>query len=243
MNSDWTISAATPTRPLAFIVRYVRRRPFPMPSFWPPCWRRRLLGHDPIRREDAWSMPLSPDPRRRCGVVRLYAAGFADRRRQSVVAGRRLDRQLSPLCGVTGDLRRDLFRHLTGHSPSYFADRLPGMLTSRITATSNAVFTIENMFVWNVLPPCVATLGAIALRRHRQRADGGWPRGDRRRRHGRRDVPPGGGRQAAASRFRRQGRRRRRRDGRRHRQYAAGPGVLRHAAASIAASTRRSTAR
>ncbi len=64
---------------------------------------------------------------------------------------------------VTGDLRRDLFRHLTGHSPSYFADRLPGMLTSRVTATSNAVFTAENMFVWNVLPPCVATLAAIAL--------------------------------------------------------------------------------
>ncbi len=64
---------------------------------------------------------------------------------------------------VTGDLRRDLFRHLTGHSPSYFADRLPGMLTSRITATSNAVYTIENMFVWNVLPPCVATLVAIAF--------------------------------------------------------------------------------
>src|ERR1700722_14136306 len=32
--------------------------------------------------------------------------------------------------GVSGDLRRDLFRHLMGHSPSYFADRLPGMLTS-----------------------------------------------------------------------------------------------------------------
>jgi ATP-binding cassette, subfamily B, bacterial len=65
--------------------------------------------------------------------------------------------------GVTGDLRRDMFRHLTGHSPSYFSDRLPGMLTSRITATSNAVFTVENMFVWNVLPPCFATLAAIAL--------------------------------------------------------------------------------
>ena len=64
---------------------------------------------------------------------------------------------------VTGDLRSDLFRHLTGHAPSYFQDRLPGMLTSRITATSNAIFTIENMFVWNVLPPCVATLGAIIL--------------------------------------------------------------------------------
>jgi ATP-binding cassette subfamily B protein len=65
--------------------------------------------------------------------------------------------------GVTGDLRRDIFRHLTGHAPSYFSDRLPGMLTSRITATSNAVYTVENMFVWNVLPPCMATFAAIAL--------------------------------------------------------------------------------
>src|SRR6202453_4552389 len=64
---------------------------------------------------------------------------------------------------VTGDLRRDLFRHLTGHSPSYFAERLPGTLTSRVTATSNAVFTGENMCVWNVLPPCAATVAAIAL--------------------------------------------------------------------------------
>jgi ATP-binding cassette, subfamily B, bacterial len=65
--------------------------------------------------------------------------------------------------GVTGDLRRDLFRHLTGHSPSYFANRMPGMLTSRVAATSNAVFTVENMSMWNVLPPCAATLAAIGF--------------------------------------------------------------------------------
>jgi len=65
--------------------------------------------------------------------------------------------------GVTGDLRGDIFRHLTGHSPSYFSDRLPGMLTSRITATSNAIFSVENMFIWNVLPPCIATVAAICL--------------------------------------------------------------------------------
>jgi ATP-binding cassette, subfamily B, bacterial len=64
---------------------------------------------------------------------------------------------------VTGDLRRDLFRHLTGHSQGYFADRMPGTLTSRITSTSNAVFTSENMFFWNVMPPCAATIAAIAL--------------------------------------------------------------------------------
>jgi ATP-binding cassette, subfamily B, bacterial len=65
--------------------------------------------------------------------------------------------------GVTGDLRRALFRHLTGHAPGYFADRLPGTLASRVTATSNAVFTVENMFFWNVLPPCAATVAAIAF--------------------------------------------------------------------------------
>jgi ATP-binding cassette, subfamily B, bacterial len=64
---------------------------------------------------------------------------------------------------VTGDVRSELFRHLTGHAPAYFADRMPGTLTSRITATSNAVFQIENMFIWNVLPPCAATIGAIVF--------------------------------------------------------------------------------
>jgi ATP-binding cassette subfamily B protein len=62
----------------------------------------------------------------------------------------------------TSDVRHDLFGHLMGHAPRYFADRLPGVLTSRITATSNALFTMEYLFMWNVLPPCVATVGAIA---------------------------------------------------------------------------------
>lgn len=62
---------------------------------------------------------------------------------------------------VTGDIRRDLFQHLSGHSPSYFAERLPGALASRITATANAAFTLENTGSWNVLPPCVAVTFAI----------------------------------------------------------------------------------
>lgn len=69
----------------------------------------------------------------------------------------------STFVGVTGDVRRDLFRHLTGHAPSYFAASSPGTLTSRVTATANALFTVENMFVWNVLPPCLATVCAIAF--------------------------------------------------------------------------------
>ncbi len=64
---------------------------------------------------------------------------------------------------VTGALRRDLFRHLTGHSPAYFADRSPGTLASRITATANAIYTIESSFAWNVLPPTIAVMGAIIV--------------------------------------------------------------------------------
>ncbi|MEJ1979240.1 MAG: ABC transporter transmembrane domain-containing protein [Acetobacteraceae bacterium] len=64
---------------------------------------------------------------------------------------------------VTGDLRRDLFQHLTGHSPSYFVDRPPGTLAGRITATGNAIYTVENTFAWNLLPPMLAVLGSIAV--------------------------------------------------------------------------------
>ena len=72
----------------------------------------------------------------------------------------RMGRQLD-FVGVTGDLRRDLFEHVTGHAPSFFSNQSPAALTSRITATSNALFVTENMFIWNVLPPCVAAIGAI----------------------------------------------------------------------------------
>jgi ATP-binding cassette subfamily B protein len=65
--------------------------------------------------------------------------------------------------GVTGAVRRDLFRHLTGHAPSYFADRLPGMVAGRVSATANAIFITENTFSWNVLPPALALVGAICV--------------------------------------------------------------------------------
>ena len=67
------------------------------------------------------------------------------------------------LVAVSGDIRRDLFRHLTGHSPAYFADRMPGMLAGRISATANSIYLVESMFFWNVLPPTLAVVLSIAL--------------------------------------------------------------------------------
>jgi hypothetical protein len=133
----------------------------------------------------------------------------------------------SVFVGVTGDVRRDLFRHLTGHALSYFTDRMPGTLTSRITATSNTVYTLENMFVWNALPPCVATFVAIVFCRDGECADGGDADGPRRH-HGIRHGPSRRCRQAAASRICQPCRRGRRRDVRRYRQHSPGMGVLRH---------------
>ncbi len=64
---------------------------------------------------------------------------------------------------VTGDVRRVLFGHLLGHAPAYFADRRPGMLAGRISATGQSIFKIESTFTWNVLPPCIAVTFSIAL--------------------------------------------------------------------------------
>lgn len=64
---------------------------------------------------------------------------------------------------VTGDIRRDLFAHLSGHSPSWFAERLPGALAGRISATAAAAFTVSNTGAWNVLPPIIAVAFSIGF--------------------------------------------------------------------------------
>src|ERR1700735_4095633 len=45
---------------------------------------------------------------------------------------------------VGGDLRLDLFDHLSGHGTRYFADQFPGALAGRITSAANTAWTIEN---------------------------------------------------------------------------------------------------
>ncbi len=64
---------------------------------------------------------------------------------------------------VTADMRADLFRHLGGHAPAFFAGRSAGALASRITATANSSYTILHNFTWHTLPPAVAVGFAIAL--------------------------------------------------------------------------------
>ena len=62
-----------------------------------------------------------------------------------------------------GDLRLDLFEHLSGHAPSYFADRFPGALAGRISIAASAALTIENSLAWTTIPPAAAVVSSIAV--------------------------------------------------------------------------------
>ncbi len=149
------------TRPFAFMFRYLRQRPVSHATILVA-----VLGAVACSVGTQYGVKFLVDTLSRGADAAVWTAFLV---LGSLIAADNLLWRVaswianSTFVAVTGDLRRDLFRHLTGHSPNYFADRLPGMLTSRVTATSNAVFTAENMLVWNVLPPCVATVSAIAL--------------------------------------------------------------------------------
>jgi ATP-binding cassette, subfamily B, bacterial len=62
---------------------------------------------------------------------------------------------------VGGDIRLDLFNHLSGQGTRYFIERLPGALAGRITAAANAAWTIENSLTWTTIPPGAAVIGSI----------------------------------------------------------------------------------
>jgi len=64
---------------------------------------------------------------------------------------------------VTGDIRHDMFDYLAGHAPSFFSDRQPGILSSRITAAANALYVVENTVAWSALPPALTVIGSIAM--------------------------------------------------------------------------------
>ncbi|MGA2396946.1 MAG: hypothetical protein ABSG30_02615 [Steroidobacteraceae bacterium] len=64
---------------------------------------------------------------------------------------------------VGGDIRMDLFDHLSGQGTRYFVDQFPGALAGRITAAANAAWLIESSLTWNTIPPGVAVIASILV--------------------------------------------------------------------------------
>jgi ATP-binding cassette, subfamily B, bacterial len=64
---------------------------------------------------------------------------------------------------VGGDLRLDLFEHLSGHGTRYFTDRFPGALAGRISNAANSAWSIQQSMTWTTIPPAAAVLASIAV--------------------------------------------------------------------------------
>ncbi len=64
---------------------------------------------------------------------------------------------------VGGDMRLDLFDHLSGHGTRYFSDRFPGALAGRITTAANSSWSIENSLTWTTIPPAAAVVASVAV--------------------------------------------------------------------------------
>jgi ATP-binding cassette, subfamily B, bacterial len=62
---------------------------------------------------------------------------------------------------VGGDIRMDLFGHLSGHGAGYFIERFPGALAARIIAAANVTWIIESSLTWTTIPPAAAVIGSI----------------------------------------------------------------------------------
>ena len=78
---------------------------------------------------------------------------------------------------VGGDMRLELFDHLSGQGTRYFVERFPGALAGRITAAANAAWTIENSLTWTTIPPGTAVIASILVLGHDQLALDAGPDG------------------------------------------------------------------
>src|ERR1700733_15372481 len=64
---------------------------------------------------------------------------------------------------VGGDIRLELFNHLSGQGTRYFVEQFPGALAGRITAAANAAWLIENLLTWTTIPPGIAVVASILV--------------------------------------------------------------------------------
>lgn len=60
-------------------------------------------------------------------------------------------------------LRVELFEHLSHHSTRYFRQHHSGALANRISSTASAAGAIYGALIWSIIPPCVDFIGAIVV--------------------------------------------------------------------------------
>ncbi len=152
-----------PNRPIRFLMRYVRRRPWQFGGLL-----ALIVSAAACAVGVQYGMKLLIDamaaPDRRTVDVWTPLGLFL-----GLIA---LENVLWRLGGWLGcrtvvatgvDMRLDLFAHLTGHSMRYFSEHLAGALGNRIGATAGAASAIFATLTWNIVPPCTDFLGAVIV--------------------------------------------------------------------------------
>src|SRR5690606_12757353 len=61
------------------------------------------------------------------------------------------------------DLRIDLFNYLTGHPMRYFSQHFAGALANRISSAGGAAGGIYGGLAWKIIPPCIDFIGAVIV--------------------------------------------------------------------------------
>ena len=151
-------------RPIAFFARYVRLHPRrPRRHLVVGRARRLVLRRHAIRREIPGRHAVAAGAQRDGRLAGVRHSRRPHRRGQSLVAIGGLGRQLD----VRGRDRRRAPRPVPPSHRACARATSPPVPQARSRAASRRhpmrFFTIENMLAWNVLPPCIATICAIAF--------------------------------------------------------------------------------
>jgi ATP-binding cassette subfamily B protein len=163
MKTDREANVPLPGQPLAFLLRYIRLRPWQFGTLF-----ILIIGAALCAVAVQYGMKL---------LVDIMTLG--DRATVSIwkpftlfISLIVLENLLWRLGGWLGsrtviascaDLRVDLFNHLTGHPMHYFSTHFAGALGNRISATGAAAGGIYGGFIWKIVPPCVDFIGAVLL--------------------------------------------------------------------------------
>ncbi|MCW2240165.1 ABC transporter ATP-binding protein [Azospirillum canadense] len=156
-------SRPIPSRPAAFLMHYMRRRPWQFGGLFTTIvsaaacavavqYAMKLLI-------DAMAAPdrLTADVWTPLGLF----LGFIATENVLWRLGGWLGCRAVLATGV--DMRLDLFQHLTGHSMRYFSEHLAGSLGNRIASTETAATNIFRTLTWSIVPPCTDFLGAVVV--------------------------------------------------------------------------------
>ncbi|MEA9976473.1 MULTISPECIES: ABC transporter ATP-binding protein [unclassified Pseudomonas] len=163
MSRDREVNRPLPGHPLAFLLRYIRQRPWQFGGLF-----ALVIGAAVCAVAVQYGMKLLVDimtlGNRSTDLIWKPFALFL-----TLIVIENLLWRLGGWLGSRtviascADLRVDLFNHLTGHPMHYFSAHFAGALGNRISATGAAAGGIYGGLAWKIVPPCVDFIGAVAV--------------------------------------------------------------------------------